>query len=344
MNTRAKTHKLKFYNRVLMLICKNYISSSVYRALVIVMGIALFACSSDEETEPEIELSLLSLFPDQYVMLVGDGLYFTVTAKDVSANDIADVVPQYTSSNPAIVNIEHDGRIQAVSVGTATVTARYGGQTTQATIHVGATTYDLASLGAPKVLDANYVDLPKIERISRFRSTVGHSYVDGSGETCRSMKHYYQPYYPDVDWTTVDIYAPASGTILTITPDGTFGKKILLRPRDLPAMNIEIFHFNPDPGIVVDGWLNAGDHIGKHASNNTSSDIAVYFGGREDGTLVSYFETMTDAVFAEYQARGVPSRAAAIITKAERDADPVPCAGESQFTEHGTLPDWLVLN
>jgi hypothetical protein len=53
---------------------------------------------------------------------------------------------------------------------------------------------------------------------------------------------------------------------------------------------------------------------------------------------------MTDPVFAQYQARGVPTRTAAIITEAERDADPVPCVGEEQFTVTGTLPDWLVLN
>jgi hypothetical protein len=49
-------------------------------------------------------------------------------------------------------------------------------------------------------------------------------------------------------------------------------------------------------------------------------------------------------VFALYQARGITSRGAAIITEAERDADPVPCVGEQQFTVHGTIPDWLDLN
>jgi hypothetical protein len=34
----------------------------------------------------------------------------------------------------------------------------------------------------------------------------------------------------------------------------------------------------------------------------------------------------------------------AIITKTERDADPVPCEGEQPFTVQGTLPDWLDLN
>jgi hypothetical protein len=326
------------------LICKNDIVPRLYRTLLVVMSISLLTCGA-EETEPsERPLSLLSLFPDKYVMLVGDGLFFTVTATDTSGNDIVNFVPKYTSSNTSVVNIQSDGRMMATGVGTATITANAGGKTAQSTIYVGAPTYDVASLGPPEVLAANYIDLSKIERISRFRSTVGHAFVDGSGETCRSMKHYYQPYWPDVDWTTVDIYAPASGTVLTITADGAWGKKLLLRPRDLPAMYVQIFHVNLDPGIVTDGWLDAGDHIGKHASNNTSSDIAVMFGSKEEGTLVSYFETMTDAVFDEYNARGVSSRAAAIITKQERDADPITCSGEQQFTEHGDLEDWVVLN
>ena len=75
------------------------------------------------------------------------------------------------------------------------------------------------------------------------------------------------------------------------------------------------------------------------------SDIAIQFGSYDTGTLYSYFEFMTDALFSQYQARGVSSRQAAIITRAERDADPIACApGEGQFTQHGTLPDWLDLN
>jgi len=171
---------------------------------------------------------------------------------------------------------------------------------------------------------------------------VGHSYTDGS-ETCRSMKHYYQPKL-SIDWTTVDIYAPASGTVMGIAPDGAFGYRIRIRPRDLAVLDIQIFHVRLDSGVVRDRWVDAGEHIGRHASSGTMSDIAMSIGPKEGGTLISHFDAMTDAVFAQYQARGVPSREAAIITEAERDADPVPCVGEQQFTVHGTLPDWLVLN
>ncbi|HEX5168801.1 MAG TPA: Ig-like domain-containing protein [Cyclobacteriaceae bacterium] len=317
----------------------------ISRVLLTAIGLAAFACSSDESSEPPgVQLSSLSLFPDQLVMAVDDGFYLDVIAEDKAGNVIPNFVPEYTSSNASILAIHPDGQLNAIAEGTVTVTASAGGQTAKATVYVGAKTYDLSTLGPPRVLNANYIDLSKIDQVSRFRSTVGHSYVDGSGETCRSMKHYFKPYYPDIDWTTVDIYAPMSGTILAISPDGGRGYKVMLRPRDLPAMNVQIFHVNLDAGITKNGWLNAGDHIGRHASNETTSDIAVDIGGKENGTLLSYFETMTDEVFEQYQARGVSSRQAAIISKAERDADPVPCVGEQQFTVHGTTPDWLVLN
>lgn len=330
-----------------MFTCRNYISSALLRACVVVgFGILTLQCgSSDEVTEPaESPLSFLSLFPVKQAVLVGDGFYYVVTAQDTAGNDLPDFQPKYTSSDPSVVRIEGDNRIQAIDEGTVTITASAGGQTTQATIYVGAKTYDLATLGPPRILNANCIDLSKIEKISRFRSTVGHSYVDGSGETCRSMKHYFQPYYPDVDWTTVDVYAPVSGYLLAVGLDGIYGYSVLIRPRDLPVMMVQLFHINLDPGIETGGWVEAGDHLGRMASSNTSFDIAVDIGSKEEGTLLSYFDTMTDEVFAEYQARGVATREAAIISKEERDADPVPCVGEQQFTVHGTLPDWVVLN
>jgi hypothetical protein len=310
------------------------------------LGFALFGCGGGDpagsSSPPIPPLSHLSLFPAERVTVVGDTITFAVTARDLAGADLPNVVPQYSSSTPGVVSIQPDGRIVASGVGTATVRASGGGQTAEAVVHVGSATYDLAALGPPRVLDANYIDLSKVERVSRFRSAIGHSYVDGSGETCRSMKHYFQPKL-SVDWTAVEVYAPATGTIWTIATDG-WGYRVMLRPRDLPALNVAIFHVNPDPGIVKGTWVIAGDRIGRHASSSTMSDIATDFGGKETGTLLSYFQTMTDSVFAQYQARGVPSREAAIITKDERDADPVPCVGEQQFPGQGTLPNWVVLN
>jgi hypothetical protein len=289
-----------------------------------------------------VSLSHLSLFPSQRAAVVGEAIVLKVTARDQAGVDVPGFTPAWSSTNASVVRIDPGGRVDAVGVGTATVRATGGGQTAETLIHVGAATHDLAALGPPRVLTADYIDLSKIERVSRFRSIVGHSYTDGS-ETCRSMKHYYQP-KTTLNWTDVDIYAPAAGTVWTIAPDGAAGFRIGLRPRDLPALQVVLFHVSPDPGLVVDAWVEAGQHVGRHASPSTMSDIAMSIGPKEGGTLISFFDAMTDAVFAQYQARGVSSRAAAIITRAERDADPVPCVGESQFTVQGTLPNWLNLN
>jgi hypothetical protein len=287
-------------------------------------------------------LSHLALFPDRQVALVGGELILTVIARDLAGATVTGVVPTYTSSNTGVVLADPGGLLRPVGVGTATIHATAGGQTAQALVHVGAATYDIGALGPPRILNANYIDLSKIGRISRFRSTAGHSFTNDTGdETCRSMKHYFEPML-SLDWTTVDIYAPATGTIWGVVGE-PIGFQIRLRPRDVPAMDVTIFHVSPDAGIVRGSWIEAGGRLGRHASRSTSSDIAMSIGPKQGGTLFSYFEGMTDGVFAEYLGRGVPSREAAIITREERDADPVPCVGEQQFTVHGILPDWLVL-
>lgn len=311
----------------------------------------LTACGGSDTTgskppnEPQgPPLSSLEIFPTELIAQVGETMTPQVTARDLSGAIVPNLVPHYTSSNPTIVSVDANRhRLQAMSVGIVTVHASAGGQVADMIIHVGSAAYNLAALGPPRVLNANFIDLSRIKRISRFRSTVGHSYVDTSGETCRSMKHYFEP-YDSVDWTTVDIFAPASGTILEIAPDGAWGSRVVLRPESSAALRVAIFHVTVDSGIVKNSWVEAGQHIGRHASGQTLCDIAVSIGGKEEGTLISYFDAMTDEVFAQYQARGVANRQALIITRAQRDADPVPCVDEHQFTVHGHLPDWVLLN
>ena len=167
------------------------------------------------------------------------------TAREDTAGTNVAVAPRYTSSDSGVVRVDPDGRLFAVRVGTAMVHATSGGQSADALVHVGPSTYDLAQ-GPPRILNANYIDLARIERISRFRSTVGHSYVDGTGETCRSKKHYYQPLLWS-DWTSVEIFAPAAGTIWGISPDGFAGFRVTIRPLDLAALSVMIFHVNVDP-------------------------------------------------------------------------------------------------
>ena len=51
--------------------------------------------------------------------------------------------------------------------------------------------WDIDNNGVPQFVNTNYMDIEKIYRFSRFRSSVGHDYSDAF-EECRSMKHYFQ--------------------------------------------------------------------------------------------------------------------------------------------------------
>lgn len=311
----------------------------------IVINLILFGCGKTENTtEPtDIQLSYLELFPAKIATIEGDNFLLDIIARDLNGSEVSDAKVQYTSYNSDIVQINQIGLITIIGVGIDTIRASAGGQTAQTIVYAGDSTYDFELQGTPQnMLDADYIDLSKIERISRFRSAIGHSYTDGT-ETCRSMKHYFQPKLSE-DWTQVDIYAPATGTVLRLRVDGAYGKQVTIRPVNLPAFDVIIFHVNLDSQIVEGSWVEAGEHIGRHASQNTMSDIAVGYKPKDGGKLISYFEVMTDDVFLQYQLRGVSSRQAAIITKEERDADPVPCVDEQPFTEHGNLPNWLDLN
>lgn len=202
-------------------------------------------------------------------------------------------------------------------------------------------TYDVDALGVPVFAANHYIDLGPIRQISRFRSAVGHDAHDDF-EACRSMKHYFQP-MPSVDWGTVAIFAPVAGTVTT-TRQEALGLQVEIQSSAQPAFTFIIFHLNPSLSLTVGTSLSAGQRLGNHIGSQTMSDIAVAVATPRGRKAVSWFQVMTDGVFQAYAARGVTSRASAIITQAERDADPLTCNGET-FTSAGSgaIPDWLVL-
>ncbi len=201
-------------------------------------------------------------------------------------------------------------------------------------------TYDVDALGIPRIATNNYIDLAEIARTSKFRSSEGHDYHDDF-ETCRSLKHYFQP-KAGADWSAVRVYAPVRGTI-ELTRQDLFGLQIVIRSTASPAFAFIVFHVNPVVSVNPGTPLEAGQMLGTHIGAQTMSDIAVSVNTPAGYKLVSWFDVMSDAVFQQYAARGVASRASAIITRAARDLDPLACDGET-FTTHGTLESWLVLN
>ena len=192
----------------------------------------------------------------------------------------------------------------------------------------------------PQFVMADFVDLEKIRQISLFRSAEGHDYGDDV-ESCRSMKHYYRP-YEDIDWSTITIYSPVDGDVTAMKEEWA-GMQIHIQSRQYTSYTFIIFHVNPDPQLDVGYPVTAGMEMGTHVGNMTYLDIAVAKRGAGAYQLVSYFDVMTDALFRNYMDRGVRSRSDVIISREQRDADPLFCDGQ-EFTGQGNLPNWFMLS
>lgn len=200
---------------------------------------------------------------------------------------------------------------------------------------------------APRFSSVSPLDLARLEEVSLFRSAIGHDYSDDR-ETCRSMKHYlcangcetgvHQP-----SWTTLEVRSPVDGVIVRVEEEQSgFGAQVVIQPTGYEAWEVRLFHLATD-GLVADAPVAAGDVLGRHASDDTLSDVAVWEFTEGGVRLVSFFDTLNRDAFAPWRARGVPSRAALQLSEAARDADPLLCDGE-RFLSRGSLPDWFVLD
>ncbi len=202
-------------------------------------------------------------------------------------------------------------------------------------------TWDIDKDGIPKFITTDYIELDKIYRISRFRSSQGHDYSDGF-ESCRSMKHYFEPKSTE-NWASIKIFAPLSGKITRLEEEWA-GTKVEIVSDDYPAFRFSIFHINLLATLTLNGQVTAGQQLGTHIGSQTMSDISVIVNDpTRQGRLISYFETITDAVFEHYQNRGINNREDVIISKALRDANPLICNGNS-FVSNDVLENWVILN
>lgn len=201
--------------------------------------------------------------------------------------------------------------------------------------------WDIAKNGIPKFVVTDYIELSKIYRISKFRSSVGHDYSDAF-EDCRSMKHYFEPLY-SVDWTTIKVFSPITGTITRVDYEWA-GTKLEIASSDYPAFRFSIFHIAPSVQYNLGDKVVAGQQLGTHIGSQTMSDISVIVNDpTHQGIMVSYFDVMTDALFNEYSTRGVSKRDDLIISKETRDLNPLLCSGDT-FTSSDVLENWVVLN
>jgi hypothetical protein len=155
------------------------------------------------------------------------------------------------------------------------------------------------------------------------------------------MKHYFEP-KGDVDWSSVKVYSPVSGTVSRMF-DEWAGTQVQIRLTFHPAFFFIIFHINLTDSLLIGTVISAGQQLGTHIGSQTMSDMAVGVNTPHGWKLISYFDVMTDSLFQTYQARGVASRDTLVISKEARDADTLRCNGD-QFLNQGTLESWVVLN
>lgn len=205
----------------------------------------------------------------------------------------------------------------------------------------GADTYDVNTNGIPKFVSVDYIELSKIQMISKFRSSAGHDYSDDF-ETCRTMKHYYWP-FGGSPWTEINIYSPINGTISKNFQEWA-GAQIWIKSNDYPAFYIIIPHLNLSNPLNEGDMVIAGQLLGNHIGDQTMSDIMVGVNTPSGWKLLSYFDVITDFLFQSYQTRGVSSREMMIISKDARDADPLTCVRWGGYTNSGNIGNWISLN
>jgi len=198
-------------------------------------------------------------------------------------------------------------------------------------------------------ITANVMDISKIYAVSRFRSSAGHDYSYGSwdGETCRSMKHYFnfglfnsgqnqasnmpKRSTPGPGETNINIYAPFDGTIIANENEQTpVGTQVHIASSKNSGYYVRLFHIDLLPSLSVGSKVTSGELVGTI--------------GPKDGMDVSYeaqlldfkrvylsiFDYMTPQAFAPYAALGYkPSDF--VLTSAQADAKGYQCNGE-QFT------------
>jgi hypothetical protein len=206
--------------------------------------------------------------------------------------------------------------------------------------------YDVDAHGIPRFAWSDYIPLAKVWRISKFRSGEGHDYSDDF-ESCRSMKHYYLP-DEGVAGSSVSLFSPVTGTVLGTTDEWdeeeTFtGTAVGIRPEGHEAFFLVIYHVDLrqplEPGDVVVVGQELGTALD---SGGALTDIGVGVHTPYGHRYVSYFEVMSDQIFARYESRGASSRGDFIITREARDADPLICE-DSDFADVGNLENWFTL-
>lgn len=201
----------------------------------------------------------------------------------------------------------------------------------------------------------NFVDIDKIEKISKFRSCQGHTVIPvDESESKRSMKHYFVVKPEFQKENGVPLYAPYDARVAAILsfPDEGLEGEIWLDGGSDWQFSIE--HINLVKDLKWGSKVHAGDLLGYAARGNfdvvyaISADHTKVIDGYTSpfAALGSVFSHMSDSVFAEYQKYGIDDRSGLIYTKDFRDANPCKYRGDGQggLNDIEHPEDWVFLS
>ncbi|OGE31935.1 hypothetical protein A2631_02320 [Candidatus Daviesbacteria bacterium RIFCSPHIGHO2_01_FULL_44_29] len=225
-----------------------------------------------------------------------------------------------------------------------------------------------AQIEPPPLIVANFTDLNKIEKISKYRSCQGHVTVpQDERETKRNMKHYFwvKPEYNKSN--TVEIYSPFEGyvTVLRTEPEQNLEGEIGIIPDRkifsiMPPIGVWMFsvqHIDVKKDLKLGSKVSAGELIGYAAlSEKRGNSFDIVYGKfalmpkRIDNWtapftgLYTVFNHMSEAVFTRYQQKGIKSKEEIIISKEERDQSPCQYKDAGPYFAPGeNIDDWAEL-
>lgn len=203
-------------------------------------------------------------------------------------------------------------------------------------------------------ITANPVQPDQIYAISQFRSGAGHdySYSSWDGETCRSMKHYFntgqnqvngQPVRstPGPGESNINIYAPFDGKIIANRSEQTpIGTQVHIESSQNSSYYVRLFHIDLSPGLKVGDKVKSGQLVGTIGPKD-GTDVA-YEANYKLGKVIylSIFDYMSPEAFAPYAALGYKP-GDFVLSRAEADAKGYKCGGEMFIRAAGSNgSDW----
>lgn len=217
----------------------------------------------------------------------------------------------------------------------------------------------------PEIL-ANFTNLDKIEKISKYRSCAGHVTVpQDEREMRRNMKHYFwvKPEYNKSN--TVEIYSPYDGYVSVLRDELGLDLEgeIWIRPKSklvfLPPVGVWQFsvqHIDVRKDLKRGSEVKAGELIGYAALYEKRGDsFDIVYGKMGLPTkeidnwtapfadLDSVFNHMSDEVFSQYQQKGIAKKEDFIIPKEVRDKNLCEYQGEGPYFNNQFSEDnWAV--